>query len=426
MRNLLRKSELARNSSILIGGTLLAQIIPVLLQFVLRRMYSPEEFGMAAVYFTIVSILAVGGSLSYHSAIVLPKEDKDGNSLVVGSLVISVFFSILVFLIILLFSNPIIEVFKLPLGIKDWMYLIPVSVLFNSGHLIFSNWLIRKKAFKALAYNKISRRSSEGAAQVSLNALWKGNGVLLGTIIGDFINYLTYLFQFRRSGGRLVGVSKDDIKANLKKYLHFPKISLIPNLMSTVSLLLPVLIINAFYKEEITGQFDLSRQILALPLALISMSLSQVLLQKISQSRNDKTSVIKTIKRIFWLLFLGAGAASIVTFFFGEEIITLVFGDKWRLAGDVTELLIFGYAIKFIVSPFSSTFIAFEQLKLNSLWQILYSLGIIAMLMFDDLSFENFILLYVGIDLFFYFWYGVIIYYIINKYEKSLKLETPS
>ncbi len=419
LKGIFRRSEFARNSSVLIGGTLLAQVIPVALQFFLRRIFTPEEFGLMGVYFSIVSILSIGACLSYQNSIVLPKADEDGNNLVMGSLLISLFFSIGVFLVILLFSSPLINLLQLPLAISDWMFLIPVSVFFNSGHLIFSFWLTRKKAFKALAFNKVSRRSAEGVSHVALGQLWKGNGLILGTFIGDIFNFFTYLFQFKKTRGTLrVDFSK--IKTLLKTYSHFPKWHLLPNIMSTISLMLPILIINAFYQEEVAGQYDLSQKLLALPLALISLSLSQILLQKMSQARNEQTSIQSFLRKIFWLLFAGTIVATAIGHFFGEDIISFAFGDQWDFAGRLTELLIFGYAIKFIVTPFTSVFIAFEELKLNSIWQIAYFGGIISLYFFPNLQFRDFILLYISIDLFFYFWYAVLIYYVMRKYERNL------
>ena len=53
--------------------------------------------------------------------------------------------------------------------------------------------------------------------------------------------------------------------------------------------------------------------------------------------------------------------------FFGIEIFTWVFGIEWKTAGQLTQILIFSYAIKFIVSPLTSVFTALEKIKISSI-----------------------------------------------------------
>lgn len=413
------KSDFFKNASVLIGGTLLAQLLPVILQPFLRRVFSPEEFGLAAVYFSIVAILSVVASMNYHSTIVLPNEDEDANSLVMGSILISFFFSILIFIVIILFSNPIISFFNFPIELKSWVILIPLSVFFNSCHLILGNWLTRKKAFKKFALNKISRRVAEGISHVIFGLIKIPKGLILGTFIGDFTNLITYLLQFKKTGGRLkMEISK--IKFNLKRYIHFPKYSLLPNLLSSISLFIPIIIINSLYDTKITGQFDLSRQILAVPLTLISLSISQVFLQKISESRTNKSSFFKLYKNLLLLLSSLSVLAIVLAYFFSVDLFVFLFGAKWKYAGLITELLILSYAIKFVVSPLAISFIALEELKLNSLWQISYFVGIISLFFFKDINFDTFVKIYITIDIIFYLCYGFLTFYIIKKYEKSL------
>ncbi len=78
IRQKIRNSELFKNTSILVSGTALAQLIPILLQPILRRFYSPEVFGAYSVYLSLVGILYVLSSLRYEMAIPLPRNIKKG------------------------------------------------------------------------------------------------------------------------------------------------------------------------------------------------------------------------------------------------------------------------------------------------------------------------------------------------------------
>jgi O-antigen/teichoic acid export membrane protein len=404
----------------LIGGTFLAQLIPILLQPILRRMFTPEEFGIMAVYFSIVSIVCVFVNLNYQAAVVLPEDEKDSMALVLGSLVISSVISLFFGLILVLFSDLFLAFFKFPSGLKPWLILLPISIFLNSAHLIFSGWLTRKKAFRAFALNKVSRRMAEGVGQLSLGVKWHSAGLIVGTFIGDLVNGITYWVQYIKTGGTFSKEIRQRIKGNLKRYKHFPLVSLMPNLLSTISLFIPVLLITSLYSADVTGQFDLSRQILALPLSLISVSISQVLLQKLTESRMKKESVMAQMKKLFLILVAISLLTCIVTTFVGEELFTWIFGEEWRFSGEITVLLIWSYGIKFVISPLSITFIAFEKLTLNSIWQIGYFFAMLLLYTIPKMPFKDFLYLLVAIDSVFYVVYGILTYVVLTNYEKRL------
>src|SRR5450759_598427 len=95
--NQLLKSELLRSASVLITGTVIAQLISILLQPVLRRFFSPETFGTYSVYLSIVGIITVISSLRYDDAIVLPKNDKESANVLFLSLISNFIISVLLF-----------------------------------------------------------------------------------------------------------------------------------------------------------------------------------------------------------------------------------------------------------------------------------------------------------------------------------------
>lgn len=413
-------SDFIKNSSMLIVGTLVAQLFPFFIQPFLRRIFTPEEFGIAAVYLSLLSILTIVASFNYHASIILPEDERDSNSLVMGSLIISLLFSIFLFSLLFFFNDFFIEKLGLPIKIKKWLYLLPLSILINSSHLIFSNWLTRKKEFKKISINKVSRRFSEGLSQLFFGKIIKfSGGIILGSFIGDLVNFIVYLFQFKKTKGSFQ-VDLKKIKSNLLSYIHFPKYSLLSNLFSAISLFVPVIIVNSLYNVEITGQFDLSRQILAVPLSLISLSISQVFLENITSKKKKSESFMKLYRKILLILIVMAIMGGAIVYFYGVNLFVFFFGENWNIAGQISSILIWGYAIKFVVSPLAISFIALEELKINSIWQFSYFVTILSLYLFNQLSFESFLKVYVLIDLIFYLLYGVLTYYIIKKYERQL------
>jgi len=413
-------SEFFKSSAILILGSFFAQIFPFLMQPFLRRIFTPDEFGIAAVYLAILSILTIIASLNYSVTIVLPKSDDEASYLVRGSVLISFAFSIILFLFILLLGYRFIRLMQFSDQLYPWLFLLPLSVFINSSHLILGNWLTRKKAFRKLSVNKISRRFSEGGAQLCLGKYFNyGGGLILGSFIGDFTNFITYLFQYKYTSGSFK-LQLKNIKNALIKYIHFPKKNLLANLFSAVSLFVPVLMVSSFFHSEVAGQFDLSRQVLSIPLSLISLSVSQVFMQKISELKNSKKSIKIIFNKLFIFLVISAILFILPLFFYGKELFILLFGENWIFAAEITSILVFGYAIKFIVAPLSVSLIVLEELRINSIWQFSYFAAIISLCFFNHLSFKSFILLYLVVDIVFYNCYLFLIIRAIKKYETSI------
>ena len=94
------KSEFARNVLTLMTGTTIAQAIPIAISPILTRIYTPEDFGIFALYMSMASILSVVATGRYELAIMLPKKDEDAINIVALSLIISFLVSFIALLIV--------------------------------------------------------------------------------------------------------------------------------------------------------------------------------------------------------------------------------------------------------------------------------------------------------------------------------------
>ena len=413
------KSEFLRNALTLISGVGLAQLIPIIMQTFLRRMFLPEVFGAFAVYMSMVGILVIISSLRYQMAIVIPKKDQDAANIFFLTFFINLVFFIILLISIILFKNTIANILDFPTKYISWLYFLPFSVFLFSVYDSINYWLIRKKAFKSSAINKISRRSFEGLTQATFGFSKQAFGLIIGDLIGNVANNISGIFQAKKNGLSLSLLDKKYIFSVMKKYVDFPKNS-IPALLNTAGTLLPVIFINKFYSESITGYFDLARIVLSVPSILISVAISNVLLQNISEKVNKALSIKKELLNVFYVLaILGIIELAIIVSF-GPSLFTFVFGDNGTMSGILSQTLIFSFVFKFIVSPLSFVFIALRKIKIISIWQSLYFLSILSLILFKSLLFNDFIKIYVIIDIILYSLYFILIFIAVKKYEKKL------
>jgi O-antigen/teichoic acid export membrane protein len=420
--NLFLKSELLRSATVLVSGAIIAQMISILLQPLLRRLFTAEEFGIYSVYLSLVGIIIVASSLRYDDAIVLPKSDKESVNLLGLSLIFNLTINLTILIIVLLSGEGIKAFLNLPENFPvSLLAIIPIGAFLFSSYGSLNAWLIRKKKYIAISVNKLVRRSTEGVSQVGLALLKIPNGLIYSDLIGQVANVATVAVQTRGTGLNLRQISIPKLKYVLRKYSEFPKYNLIPALMSSSSYLLPVIFINKFFSPESAGFFDLSKLVLSIPLAFIASSLSSVLLQKVSEKYNRKESFINDLKPVIIMVGMISFAEILLIMFFGEDIFKIAFGKQWIASGSISRIMVWSFAINFIVASLSNIFVAMRRIKSYSLWQFCYFLAIISLVLFKHLPFTDFLKIYVLIEVVCYLVIGCMMIFIIYRYEAEIR-----
>jgi len=417
---MVKLSDFTKNTVILVSGTVIAQAVPLLLHPFLRRMYSAEDFGAMAVYLNLFALITIIASFRYEAAIVLPKKDNESANILSLAVVINMFVALVLMIALLLFKNQISEKINFPLQYSNYLYLLPLACFFFSISQAMNYWLVRKKAFKASASNKVIRRVSEGVVQLGLGIFKIPAGLFIGDFIGNMSNAITCIRQTFKNNFNLKNVSIKKIKFVSVKYNEYPKFNLIPTLLSSAASVLPFLMINKYYSTEVVGYLDLTRLVLSIPLIFISATISQVLFQQITEKKHQSLSIKNEMRNILFLLLGIIIFEIIMIVFLGPYLFGAIFGEKYVLSGFYAQILVYSFVFNFIGSTFSAVYMTFEKIKINSIWQIVYFVAICSLWFFRNLAIDDFLKLYVGIEIVMHLTYCLIIFLIVNKYERSL------
>jgi len=419
--NRVNNSELFRNISTLAAGTALAQLIPILLQPILRRYYAPEAFGSYTVYLSIVGILIIISSLKYELAIIMPRSDKHAVNLFFLTVGLSFVFNLTMLLIILIWKAVFLDFLNIPEKFASALYFIPLGTFLYSYYQSANYCLIRKKRFMAITRNKFIRRGSEGASQVGFKFINASYGLIWGDLVGHVTNVISVTYQVMKIGIRINLASHNKIRYVFRKYIDYPKFNVIPSFMSACSYLLPAILINKFYTPENAGYFDLTKLVLSIPFALIATSISNVLLQSVSEKFKKGESFIKELKPILAVVTVIAGLEIAVILLFGVDLFVLVFGDVWEVSGQISRILIWSFVLNFVVGSFGSIFIAMGKIRILSLWQLVYFMAILSLLFFKAYGFVDFLRVYVIIEVVCYILISLLLIVLITGYETKIR-----
>jgi lipopolysaccharide exporter len=363
--------EFLGNVAKLTGGTTLAQVIAILASPVLTRLYSPADFGVFAVFTSIVAVLTVIASARYEMGIVIAKNQSGAVRLISLAGIILLLLTGVVLLFSVVWPGLIIH-FSGFAGEPYLIYLLPLSFLAAGMHQVLLYWTNRKKKFGLNAFAKVA----QSIVQVVV-ALWYGllsvtaAGLILGHVLGVVAGAGILLVKNVSLLSDAVKVTARQMVYTAGRFRDFPYYTLPTSVLDILSLSLPVFLISSWYNESLTGQYALALRMLSLPLNLIGISVGQVFFQKLSETFRRKGNTRKLITSAWMGLALLGILPMLLILFAGPLIFQVVFGQEWDEAGRIASILSIPLFLAFCSSPTSSAFVVFGMQRISLIFGVL-------------------------------------------------------
>lgn len=353
---LLGEKSIIRSAGVLLSGTFIAQLISFLALPILTRLYSPSEFSVFAVFAAVLGILAPISCLRYEIAIPLPQDDKDAANLVAISILSSIAVSMVIFLVIVLQTERIIDLINQP-GIDGLLFLLPVGVVLAGIFGAFQYWATRKSKFSIIARSRIHQ--AIGGVSIQLLLGWLRFGPL-GLVLGHLINGSAGIFSIGRrvlylDVALFKSINFQSMKVVAVRYSNFPKLSVIESLANNIGIQLPLIIIAIHLGGGEAGYLMLVIRLLQAPLGLIGGSLAQVYLSRAPIEHRSGNLDVYSMSVLNSVIKVAVGPfiflAFVAPFVFG-----LVFGREWERAGVYAVWMIPWIVMQLLVFPLSMVF----------------------------------------------------------------------
>ncbi|RBQ29241.1 lipopolysaccharide biosynthesis protein [Aliarcobacter vitoriensis] len=412
------KSEFSKNVLTLMTGTTIAQAIPIAISPILTRIYTPEDFGVFALFVAITAILGSIANGRYELAIMLPRKDENAINIFALGFIITCFISLILLILVIVFN----DYFTMLLGNKEisfWLYFIPITVFFIGLFNILNYFNNRKKNYKDLRNATILKSLVLAIVQLSIGFIKQGvDGLISGQILSNMFANIKLLKNILKNKVLISKISKIKIVALGKKYSRFPRYNLISSLSNILTLQLPFILIPKIFNISVSGHFSLAQKLIDLPSSLIANSISQVFFQEISENRKNKKNSMPLLKTTIKKLFIIALPISIFIYIFAPYLFEIIFGKDWLISGEIAKYLSLIFLIKFIVSPISISLVVYEELKILANWQYCYlmtSICFFTIAFYMQFNLDTFLICYVIISYIVYLVYLYIIIKIISR-----------
>ncbi|WP_199456992.1 MULTISPECIES: lipopolysaccharide biosynthesis protein [unclassified Marinobacter] len=369
-------NKFVRNVFIVASGTIGAQAITMAFAPVITRLYGPEAFGLLGTFMAVLGVLTPVAALTYPVAIVLAKSNEEAKKIGQISAGVAVAVATISALIILFWADWLAKVLSLE-SVADFLWLVPLAMLFSAIQQIFTQWLIRKEQFRITARMAIFQALIMNSAKAGVGWFHPvGATLIIIASIGQAFHAFLLWVGARRSETE---PSQNECNAETpfelaKRYRDFPLYRSPQVLINAISINAPTLFLASAIGPASAGYYAITRSVLALPSMLLSNSVKDVLYPKVVEALGSGRSISGIlIKATIGLSVVGAIPLVLVVVF-GPYLFGLVFGEGWEVSGHYGRWLALFMYFNLLNSP-SVAIVPALRLERWALWHSVFSAG---------------------------------------------------
>jgi O-antigen/teichoic acid export membrane protein len=363
------KNEFSKNVLTMLTGIGTGQIITAAALLILTRLYTPAEFGILAMFTSIVNILSILATGRYDISMMLPPKQQQAYNLGLFAFLLTLITSFVLFIIIAFFRLPIAGF----IGLTDKIYLLwllPPAVLVVSSYQIINNWFNRNKEYRMLAVNRVIQNTATSSTNIAGGIAKLGAaGLIVSFLIGQVASLFFLIKRFFNKKKEYEGWYKPEImKREAKANINFPLFLMPMGVLNAFSVDMLIYCLNILYTKSIVGLYSNANKAMNYPLSVITSAFSTVFFQKLSVSNNK-------LKLYVYSYFINLAISTIVfipIIIWGREIFSFVLGSKWAIAGKMASLIVPLAVSSFAMRNVSSVFSITRKNHILLLWQVVY------------------------------------------------------
>lgn len=348
------RGKFFHNLSVVMTGTVIAQLFGLALMPLVSRLFSPADFGIFGTFYSLVGVWGAFITFSFNQTIILPKLKKEAWDLFIVACLSVAFVAVSTAIVMVLFPSGAAYLLKAP---NRWFLpLFLVAIVALGLNLCLEAWCTRTSAFKSLAISQVVRMVTAVGLWIALG--W-GNlgaiGLVFGLVCGDIVaglNLGQVLKKDLKEGWTFPYWSR--VKQLVGEYRDFLFYASPQGLISALSQGLPVLLLGHFFGIGVAGAYAFSVKILQTPMTYISAPLWRVVLQRSSEIHHQDEDLFPFYIKGTLVLLAVILLPTVIFFIWAPQIFSWLFGVEWREAGVYARWLVLWLSIVFINAPASS------------------------------------------------------------------------
>lgn len=393
------QSSFIRNVSKIFSGLFIVQIINILFALLLPRIYVPEDFALFGIFLSTTFILFEVINLRLDQALMIPQDEEESIFIYNKSILYAIGISLIALLVLGVF-------FFTQLISNDYLKLlwIPLSLLLQGIIQPTMTFLNRTQQYSMMNIMRILQVILTGVVSC-IPLLFETEKIFL--IEGFIAGQLSAILLAVPTISKNLSSSSEKNQYSLQPYWNFPKYGTISSLCNNLSRNSIVYVLSVVFTPQIVGLYTFTNRLVQAPLGMITSSVGQIFFREASQSTSSEQVKYLTSK-VEKSLSLMAILPVMITLGFGPTIFVFLFGEEWRVAGEIAKYLSIWYGTSLVVTPLSMLIDVKGRLKWEMYYNIIFAICRIGLLIIGGLwgNFTGTMLLFCAVSVFFniYLW----------------------
>jgi O-antigen/teichoic acid export membrane protein len=362
----------------LASATVVGQLSTLAVLPLLTRWCTVNDLGLLQLYVSITAFLGLVACLRYDYAVLQAADHPTAGRLVVLSLLLALGAGVI--------TLAVLPAMGWAFGTQGWhdlnrvSLLVGVAVTSTGMTSAATNWLVRNGRFQAVAHARMIQSLSQSGLQAAgAFAGFGGTGLIVGDAVSRIIGLLLMLFvsallPYRPSGR--AGVSA--LWHLARDYRRFPFIAAPSGLINAAGFSLPIFFLERVYGTSGVGVYSLLERVMSVPSLFAGQPLSQTFIYRLreafARSPAAARSEIWGTTRVTALLGLVPFLALTLA---GPFLFSLVFGEQWRMTGELARWLAPLYFVAYVVWPVMPTLTLLNHLRAQMVWDIARAVALI-------------------------------------------------
>lgn len=382
--SIFESSPFVKHVLTLLSGTVIAQILVLLIELLLARIYTPDQSGRFALYMSFASVITVLAAGRYEMTIMLPKDDVKARVLRQLSSRLAVCTALVASVSALIFHRQIAEYFG---GDDEYAYLfagIGVTVFLVADLAIIQYWMNRRSDYVGIAKNRVIQSVGSALGKLAFGAM--GMATAVGLYFGQTLGQLVAWVLLRKRTPELREAAPPEAPSMGQMAARYRKMPLLngPNALIDAIRLNGINILIASVAVGQLGQFDKAWTLLQAPIALINGAIAQVFFHKMATvERGELLSLVR------FVIVRAAGAGLIVfvpLYFLSPWLFPFLLGAQWTESGLYAQAIVPWLFMTLLASPISQIFVVTETQQWLLGFSILYCVAPLSFLYFSPWS----------------------------------------
>jgi O-antigen/teichoic acid export membrane protein len=366
----MKRGSIFKNVALLGGAKGISQGMLLAATPLLTRLFSPEDFGIFAVFGVFVGLLGGLSCMRYENALPLARDEVEAvNIFVLCGVILSVF--LFAFCAVLLaVHDDLADWLKSP-ALQPYLWLLPIGVFGVGIAQVGQYWAIRIKAFKRVAAAGVAASVVVLVIQICCGIMRFGPaGLIFGRIGGLACSSVILIYPpLRDARSLLSNVSLQSLTEVAKRHRQFPFFFTFSSGISTLGRQMPIIILSIFFGPAVTGLYALTRRVVNVPTILIGEQVRKVYYPYAAELEHVE-DVRHLTKTVFVSLVQIALPGVLIIGLVAPELFALIFGELWKDSGTYAQWLCPSLFLSFVCAPLTRLPQIMERQRSDLIFQI--------------------------------------------------------